>query len=602
MRKFILLFICCIPLKEIAQTTLLQENFTTYLGTIATVPAGWNFSYNGNYTSATFSGPSGPNSYKFGVSGATIISPSFTNADSLSFWIKGSATDALSSLTVSESADSITWTTVSTIVPLPTVGTTVTFHLLGTSKHIRFSYFKSAGNLAFDDFLVKRNAAGGSSTGNIKIYFNNPVNNSVSTGVNAVYLNNSIDDTLIAYINRAKYTMDIAVYNYVQTAAISNIANAVNAAYARGVAVRWIYDGTASNSGLALVNSSINRLPSPTTSAYNIMHNKFLVIDANSANPADPIVWTGSTNWDAEQMNSDVNNVIIIQDKNLALCYTTEFNEMWGSTTLVPNTTASKFGPYKLDNTPHIFTIGGITVEQYFSPSDGTNSKILNAISSANTDLYFGVYTFTDNQDADSIKSKITHGIYTRGIMDNNSTSFAAYATLNPVMGSTLKIYSGSFLYHSKMLIVDPCNAASDPLVLTGSHNWTAAAETKNDENTLIIHDGTTANIYYQSFNQNFVDLGGSLSPQCIATSVDENQNENSVSVYPNPNKGQFTFSNIEKESTIEIYDIFGKKIFQTIVSNDLPVIDISEKAKGIYFYRVIMKNNKINVGKICVE
>ena len=603
MKKFITLCICCIPLLEIAQTTLLQENFTTYLGTAGTVPSGWNFSYNGDYTSVTFSGISGPNAYKFGVTGATIISPAFTNADSLSFWIKGSGTDALSSLTISESADSITWTIVTSIVPLPTTGTQETLHLLNTSKHLRFSYFKSAGNLALDDFIVTQNAGSGVSSGNIKIYFNNPVNTSVSTGVNAIYLNQTIDDTLIAYINRAKYTMDIAVYNYIQTAGISNIATAVNNAYARGVQVRWIYNGSSSNTGLALVNSSINRLGSPTTAAYNIMHNKFLIIDANSANPNDPIVWTGSTNWDEEQINSDVNNVIIIQDKNLALGYTTEFEEMWGSTTLVPDAAVSKFGPFKLDNTPHLFTIGGITVEQYFSPSDGTNAKILNAISSANTELYFGVYTFTDNTDADSIKYKIQNdGVYSRGIMDQYSITFPAYATLNPVMTSALKVYTSSTsIYHDKMLIVDPCNLTSDPLVETGSHNWTSSADTKNDENILIVHDATIANIYYQSFNQNFVDLGGSLTPQCLSTSIEEN-GLTSVLVYPNPSIGQFSFSNVAKESTIEIYDIFGKKIFQTMVFNNMETNDISERAKGIYFYRVIDKNNHVSQGKIILE
>src|SRR6187402_1723307 len=48
----------------------------------------------------------------------------------------------------------------------------------------------------------------------IKYYFNHPVDNSVSTGVNAIYLNNTIDDTLISYIKRAKYTIDVAVYHF----------------------------------------------------------------------------------------------------------------------------------------------------------------------------------------------------------------------------------------------------------------------------------------------------------------------------------------------------------------------------------------------------
>ena len=89
---------------------------------------------------------------------------------------------------------------------------------------------------------------------NIKCYFNHPVNNVISTGANALYLNNTFPDTVAAYINRAKFTIDIALYNYTASAGsnVAKIATAVNAAAARGVTVRWLYNtpGT-SNSGLA---------------------------------------------------------------------------------------------------------------------------------------------------------------------------------------------------------------------------------------------------------------------------------------------------------------------------------------------------------------
>src|ERR1700739_632245 len=48
----------------------------------------------------------------------------------------------------------------------------------------------------------------------IKCYFNHPVNNAVSTTTNAICLNTAFLDTLIAYINRAKYTIDFCVYDY----------------------------------------------------------------------------------------------------------------------------------------------------------------------------------------------------------------------------------------------------------------------------------------------------------------------------------------------------------------------------------------------------
>src|SRR6185437_15699034 len=103
-------------------------------------------------------------------------------------------------------------------------------------------------------------------------------------------------------------------------------ATAINNAYTRGVQIRWIYDGSSSNTGLSLLNAAINTLGSPTTSSYGIMHNKFVIIDANSSDVNDAIVWTGSFDWSSEQFNTDVNNAIVIQDSALAHAYTDEFN------------------------------------------------------------------------------------------------------------------------------------------------------------------------------------------------------------------------------------------------------------------------------------
>ena len=580
MRAFSLIaFLFSILYTEAQTATLLFESFFSYDGTSVAVPAGWNFTYNGNYTSSSYSGNSGPNAYKFGTNNAAITTPAFSNADTVSFWIKGASTDAISSLSVYETSDSVTWTNISVINPLSTSGIKYKFHVQPNSVHLKFVYTKSAGNLAFDDFLL----TGSKIPGAIKVYFNRPVNNFVSNGMNAIYLDSTLDDTLVSYINRAHYSIDAAVYNFLQSSSIADIAGAINRAYARGVNVRWIYDGTTSNTGVPLLDTNIKRLKSPATSSYNIMHNKFMVIDAKSENYSDPIVWTGSTNWGKQQFYDDVNNAITLQDRNLAFAYTTEFNEMWGDTGLVPDTLFSKFGQYKTNNTPHAFVIGGKMVELYFSPSDNVNSHILQTISSANTEMYFGLYTVTLTADGDSIKNKIQNGIYSAGIMDQNSVPFTPYTTLNPLMGNLLKVFSGSFLYHNKLLIVDACNPYSDPLVLTGSHNWTSLADTKNDENTLIIHDDTIANIYYQSFYQNFYDLGGTLA-SCAVTGTNE-QLEEEINIFPNPSNGVINvLMSKYADMQIKLYNTFGQCTYQHICTSAYQHIDLSSQPNGIYF------------------
>ncbi len=457
-----------------------------------------------------------------------------------------------------------------------------------TSGYSSTSYFTTA-------------VSASASSGKIIIYFNNPVNNTVSTGVNAIYLSNCVADTIIAYINRARYSIDIAMYNYVQTSGFANMATAINSAYSRGVRIRWIYDGTASNTGLSLLNPAIPRVVSPTTSAYNIMHNKFVIIDANSSNPNDAIVSAGSTNWTEQQLNDDPNNILFIQDSALAHTYTSEFNMMWGDTGMVPNTTLSKFGPYKTDLGRHIFNIAGKTIELYFSPSDGTNDRIMSTINSATTDLYFGVYTFTLANDANAIIGRDTMGVYTAGIVDGNSISSAAYPILTSGLGSSLKTYSGSYIYHNKLAIIDQSNTCSDPIVLNGSHNWTNAANTQNDENTLIIHDDTIANIFYQAFYADFLALGGSLTaiPPCIpaTTNLAHAEQPNDIfDIYPNPTGGEINFRYyLTKDEPVQlaVYDLLGRNINE--------VVKTDQQKAGSYIYTVTLPTQGVYIARLSI-
>jgi hypothetical protein len=352
----------------------------------------------------------------------------------------------------------------------------------------------------------------------IRCFFNHPVNNYISTGFNAVYANGSFADTIAAYISRAKYSIDVAVYNFSSTAFsnVYKIALAANAAAARGVVIRWIYDGSNSNTGLSLLGSGIITYASPVASGY-IMHNKFVVIDASSNDYNDPVIITGSYNFSDQQTNEDYNNILIIQDKNIALAYYNEFNKMWGGTASKPNPGNATFGSKKTTSSQRIFIVDGNTIEVYFSPKDSVGLHLQDAVNTAGYDLFFGIYTFTDNAIAKLIKDKYNSGVQVRGIVDNFSTPFAAYATLNPVLAGNLITYKGPGVYHNKIMLIDALNPASDPQVFTGSFNWSLAAENSNDENAVIIHNAAIANQYYQSLCNNFTFLGGipCVSPPC---------------------------------------------------------------------------------------
>ena len=342
------------------------------------------------------------------------------------------------------------------------------------------------------------------SSGDIKVYFNNTVDNTVSTGADAIQLFEAIDDTLINYINRAKYSIDFTIYNY-NTTGISDITAALNAAHGRGVEIRVVYDMNMSdNAGWDDLNAAIGKIVSPEDDYENnigIMHNKFVVFDANSPDPNDPIVWTGSTNFTPGQINEDPNNVIIIQDQSLAKVYRVEFEEMFGSSGLQPDPANARFGPKKLDNTPNEFLIDTIRVECYFSPSGKVNTIIEDAVRSADHQAFANTMLNTRTSIAYAFKDVSEAGVDTRVLVNSEGQcDVSNVIEILQNLGANFRDYNGSGILHHKTLIVDPGYPEDDPLVLTGCHNWSSSADNRNDENTLIIHSQEIANIYYQEF------------------------------------------------------------------------------------------------------
>ncbi|TSJ42057.1 phospholipase D-like domain-containing protein [Fluviicola chungangensis] len=444
------------------------------------------------------------------------------------------------------------------------------------------------------------------SSGTIKTYFNRVTDISYSTGTNAVFLNHRIADTLAAYIDRTNSSLDIAIYNWDHSPDAMKIITAVNNAYNRGVKIRVISDGSTVNSGVNGLNNAIPVLSTPQGSDYTIMHNKFVIMDANVSNPDYPVVWTGSTNFTEGQLDDDANNVIVFQDQSLARGYKMEFDEMWGdsSQNSQPNMTMSRFGQFKTDNTPHEYVIGGKRVESYFSPSDQVNTQILNTIETADDDLYFAVMVITRSDLAYAIRDRIqTQSLAAKGIIDDASTSATPYGILNPSMGTSLAVNGHNWIFHHKYLVVDASNPASDPIVLTGSHNWSNGADQKNDENTVIVHDASIANQYYQDFMGRWCERNGGT----CSLGLEESSNDMQLLIYPNPTTGAFAIQVPGDGNTadITITDITGKQVYhtqkKTVSGNNTVEITDPFAKKGIYLV-TYESNGTVLTSRIVIE
>ena len=458
------------------------------------------------------------------------------------------------------------------------------------------------------------------STGDIRVCFNSSVDISVATIQNAQFSGVYTNDTIKKYIDMANHTLDVAIYNHSDNL----ITTAINDAHERGVRVRYITCESTTTTALGSLNNGIQTLERPET--MGIMHNKFIVIDADIVDSSWVI--SGSTNWTSSQIFDDPNHIIMVQDQSVARTYELEFNEMWGSNTDIPNVTNAKFGSEKSDNTPHHFLVNGKPFEVYFSPSDNTTFNISEAIKTADVEIDFGLLVFTNNQLANTIVERHDDGVEVNGIIEQVNTQGTEYDFLLEQGINVLSHQGFGDQFHHKYCIIDHGDVNSDPTVVSGSHNWSGAAETNNDENTMIIHDANIANQFYQEFHQRLNELENQVEqsyncineacvdPQdgsgtysslascenaCSTIDLEENLNKQIIA-YPNPSNGNFKLEIITNKSeniTYSIFDIHGKVVIQEslTVYKGLNNLNVNESLNaGIYFVEIGSQRIKIAI------
>ena len=441
--------------------------------------------------------------------------------------------------------------------------------LLDATTYYVQCYSVKGSDTAFSN--VKAYITASNSSGIIRPYFNHSVDVSYSNGVDAQNISTYFNDTIKAYMDLAQSTLDICVYN----ASDATIAQGINDAYNRGVTVRYIADDDVVNSMLSSLDPNIP-IVYRDNSLAGIMHNKFIIIDAGSTN--NSWVMGGSTNWtNPSNLFNDYNNIIFIQDKSIAQAYTAEFNEMWGGV----------FGENKEDNTPHLFNVNGIEMEVYFSPSDGTTSKIGSFINDVDYTLEFGLLSFTRNDLGNSVINKDNEfGVNVRGIIEQQNVTGSEYDNLIN-NGVNIQTHMGiPNQFHHKYAISDGNVAGSDPSVLTGSHNWSTNAESNSDENTIIIHDYTIANIYLQEFEERWNELTTSINSLADVK----------INLFPNPSEGKVSVITESMIDVIHIYDIEGK----FVQSSKSKYFEIS--SSGVYFIKVTFNDGNYTLQKVVIQ
>jgi phosphatidylserine/phosphatidylglycerophosphate/cardiolipin synthase-like enzyme len=490
--------------------------------------------------------------------------------------------------------------------------------------HIKVGASDASGTSYSGDH-ISITASDPSSTGAMHVYFNRTVDTTLAVDGNAAYGNQDMAQRFIDRVESAQFSIDVCFYSW----NLKSVTDALIAARNRGVSVRFIHDDE------HLFQSEVNRLMGSGIRVINdsygnndgegLQHNKFAIFDARDETYAfDDWVWTGSLNFTAYQQTgiNAIQNVIEIQDQSLAKAYTMEFNEMWGSETSLPSASNSRFGVKKSDNTPHLFMINGTRVENYMSPSDQITSKLINAVNTADHGIYFCILEFTriDLKTAMGDKYFNRPDFHVRGVFDSDPDPASQWESMSgegpyawdPPADVWLDTEAG--VLHHKYMIIDGQHPASDPVVITGSNNWSSSAENKNNENVLIIYDADIANLYIQEFAARYHAAGG--TGDFIPTSVSANQERlpeqfQLAQNYPNPfNPGtsiQFQLPGAA-EVNLAIYNISGRLV-RTLVAGAMAAGSHTVRwegddsagqpvSSGVYMVR-IKSGNKIMTRKM---
>ena len=181
------------------------------------------------------------------------------------------------------------------------------------------------------------------------------------------------------------------------------------------------------------------------------------------------------------------NNLIQVRSPQMAHNYLVEFEEMFLD---------HQFGSASPANTPNpILNVNGTQLDVSFSPDDGTIERLIELVQDAQDEILFMAFSFTDDDLAQIILDRASEGVAVTGVLDksqalSNTSGEYAYFLEN---GIDVRLDGNQHGMHHKVIIIDR------RIVVTGSYNF---SNTRNDENTLILHSSEIAESYVEEFDR----------------------------------------------------------------------------------------------------
>jgi phosphatidylserine/phosphatidylglycerophosphate/cardiolipin synthase-like enzyme len=294
----------------------------------------------------------------------------------------------------------------------------------------------------------------------------------------------SIEEKLIQFINTAQSSIHIASFEF----NLPRVADALIAAKARGVDVRWVTDNENgldidANPGRGqftrLMENGIEVKDDAGRSA--LMHNKFWIFDKS-------ITWTGSTNITVNGIYKQNNNVIVVYSTDIAFIYEREWEEMW----------SGQFGPRAPSMVSNQWAIlEGTPVQVLFSSEDHAVSNLIALVNDAKFNVRFLAFSFTDYPLAEAMINRAKAGVDVQGVFETfGSNSPRAELKTFWCAGVPVRQDGNSSFLHDKIIIID------SSIVVTGSLNFSSSADDDNEENVIIIDNPEIAALYLQEYQK----------------------------------------------------------------------------------------------------
>jgi phosphatidylserine/phosphatidylglycerophosphate/cardiolipin synthase-like enzyme len=318
-------------------------------------------------------------------------------------------------------------------------------------------------------------------------------------------------DVMLETIRNAEVSIDMAVMGFNRV----ELAEELVRAWDRGVAIRMVGDAA------HLTNYGYNRfrdrhIPLVSGNMPHIMHNKYMIVDGR-------MVFGGTANWTDSDLRLNSNNFFLLDSPAIAEDFRADFEQMF----------AGRFGNQKAEvENQRTYQLVDTEVEVWFAPKEDAMGRMLELVDAAESSIRFTIFAFTKDtlgsalarkaaefdtanaadgiaDDADFRTRRSVAGVIDQSQLHSNGQFHEVYRLLGSRVSMRMDgndnterpgdYQAGGGRLHSKTMVIDA--DGPNPVVITGSFNWSASATQSNDEYLLVFRGKRVADLFDDYFD-----------------------------------------------------------------------------------------------------